>query len=52
MQIFQALARTNAEEATTISALRREVAALDPNLPIKFITTLRERIGMNYGCGN
>jgi predicted permease len=44
--VFQALARSNAEEATTISALRREVAALDPNLPIKFITTVRERIGI------
>jgi macrolide transport system ATP-binding/permease protein len=37
---FQALARTNTEDATAISALRREVAALDPNLPIKFIVPL------------
>ncbi len=43
---FQALARTNAEETTTISALRREVAAIDPNLPIKIITTLPERVGL------
>jgi macrolide transport system ATP-binding/permease protein len=40
---FQALVRTNAEETSTVSALRREVAALDPNLPIKIIT-LREHI--------
>jgi macrolide transport system ATP-binding/permease protein len=42
---FQVLVRTNAEEKATISALRREVATLDPNLPFKFITTLREYIG-------
>jgi putative ABC transport system permease protein len=40
---FQALVRTNAEETSTVPALRREVAALDPNLPIKIIT-LREHI--------
>jgi macrolide transport system ATP-binding/permease protein len=41
---FQALVRTNAEETSTVSALRREVAALEPNLPIKIIT-LREHVG-------
>jgi putative ABC transport system permease protein len=40
---FQALVRTNAEETSTVPALRREVAALDPNLPI-IIITLREHI--------
>jgi putative ABC transport system permease protein len=43
---FQALARTNAEDTSTISALRREIAALDPNLPIKFIIPLREHVGI------
>jgi putative ABC transport system permease protein len=46
--VFQALARTNAEETTTISALRREVAAIDPNLPITIITTLRERVSIQF----
>jgi putative ABC transport system permease protein len=41
---FQALVRANAEEASTVSALRREVASLEPNLPIKIIT-LREHVG-------
>jgi predicted permease len=43
---FQALARMNAEDAGAISLLRREVAALDPNLPIKFIVPLREHVGI------
>jgi putative ABC transport system permease protein len=46
--VFQALARTNEEETTTISALRREVAAIDPNLPIAIITTLRERVSIQF----
>jgi predicted permease len=45
---FQILVRTNAEETSTVAALRREVAALDPNLPIKIIT-LREHIRSNIG---
>jgi putative ABC transport system permease protein len=45
---FQALVRTNADETSAVSALRREVAALDPNLPIKIIT-LREHIRSNLG---
>jgi predicted permease len=32
---FHALARMNAEDAGAISTLRREIAALDPNLPIQ-----------------
>ncbi|MBO0725621.1 MAG: ABC transporter permease [Blastocatellia bacterium] len=43
---FQALVRTNAEDTATISTLRREIAALDPNLPIKFIIPLREHVGI------
>ena len=41
---FQALARTKTEDGAAISSLRREVAALDPNLPIKFIVPLREHV--------
>ncbi len=44
---FQALVRTDAKETSTVSALRREVAALDPNLPIKIIT-LREHVDPQY----
>ena len=43
---FQALARTKTEDGAAISSLRREVAALDPNLPIKFIVPLREHVGI------
>jgi predicted permease len=43
---FQALVRTTAETPTIVSAIRREVAAIDPNLPIQNIETFREQIGL------
>jgi predicted permease len=44
---FQALARTATETLNIAAALRREVAALDPNLPIQSITTLRDQVGLH-----
>ncbi|HEV2664616.1 MAG TPA: FtsX-like permease family protein, partial [Blastocatellia bacterium] len=44
---FQALARTTAETPNLAAAFRREVAALDPNLPIQNITTLRDQVGLH-----
>jgi len=43
---FHALARTTTETPNIVAALRREVAALDPNLPIQNITTLRNQVGL------
>jgi predicted permease len=43
---FQALVRTTAEASGGTSAIRREVAALDPNLPVQNIVTLREQVGL------
>ncbi len=43
---FQAVVRTTAETPGVVVALRREVAALDPNLPIQNIITLREQVGL------
>ena len=41
---FQAVARTTAEAPGVVSAIRREVAALDPNLPIQDFRTMREKV--------
>jgi predicted permease len=43
---FHALARTTTETPNIVAALRREVAALDPKLPIQNITTLRNQVGL------
>jgi len=43
---FQAVARTTAEAPGVVSAIRREVAALDPNLPVQHIETLREQVDL------
>src|SRR5262245_8937214 len=42
-----ALARTETDTPNIAAAFRREVAALDPNLPIQNITTLREQVGLH-----
>jgi predicted permease len=44
---FQALARTATKTPNVAAAFRREVAALDPNLPIQNITTLRDQVGLH-----
>jgi predicted permease len=44
---FQALARIATETPSIAAAFRREVAALDPNLPIQNITTLRDQVGLH-----
>ena len=44
---FQALARTATDTPDIAAAFRREVAALDPNLPIQNITTLRDQVGLH-----
>jgi putative ABC transport system permease protein len=44
---FQTLARTSTEAPNIAAAFRREVAALDPNLPIQNITTLRDQVGLH-----
>jgi putative ABC transport system permease protein len=41
---FQVVVRTTAETPAIVSAIRREVAALDPNLPIQDLRTLREKV--------
>ncbi len=43
---FQVLVRTTAETPAIVSAIRREVAALDPNLPIQDLRTMRERVAV------
>jgi predicted permease len=43
---FQAVTRTANETPNIAASLRREVAALDPNLPIQNITTLRDHVGL------
>jgi predicted permease len=44
---FHALARTTTETPNAVAAFKREVAALDPNLPIQNITTLRDQVGLH-----
>jgi predicted permease len=41
---FQVLVRMTAETPAIVSAIRREVAALDPNLPIQDLRTMREKV--------
>ena len=41
---FQVLVRTTAEPPAIVSAIRREAAGLDPNLPIQNIETLAEQV--------
>ena len=43
---FQAVIRTTAETPGVVAAIRREVAALDPNLPIQNLITLRDHVGL------
>jgi predicted permease len=43
---FQAVVRTTAETPGVVAAIRREVAALDPNLPIQNLITLRDHVGL------
>ncbi|HKQ75166.1 MAG TPA: ABC transporter permease [Blastocatellia bacterium] len=43
---FQLTVRTTAETPGVVASLRREVAALDPNLPIQSLITLREQFGL------
>jgi len=43
---FQVLVRTMAEAPAIASAIRREVAMLDSNLPVQNIMTLREQVGL------
>jgi macrolide transport system ATP-binding/permease protein len=43
---FQALVRVRAEAHGVASAIRREVAALNPNLPVQNIMTLREQVSL------
>jgi putative ABC transport system permease protein len=43
---FEAVVRTTAETPAIASAIRREVAALDPNLPIQHIETLRKQVDL------
>jgi ABC-type antimicrobial peptide transport system permease subunit len=41
---FQVVVRTTADTPAIVSAIRREVAALDPNLPIQDLRTMREKV--------
>jgi putative ABC transport system permease protein len=43
---FQAVVRTTAETPGVVASIRREVAALDPNLPIQNLITLRDHVGL------
>ena len=42
------LVRSKADKATLVSEIRREVAALDPNLPIYDVLTIAERIDQSF----
>ena len=44
---FYVMARITTETTNIVAAFRREVAALDPNLPIQNITTLRDQVGLH-----
>jgi len=43
---FQLVLRTTTDAATIVSAIRRELAALDPNLPIQDVRTLQKQIDL------
>jgi putative ABC transport system permease protein len=44
--LFQMVVRTTAESPDIASAIRREVAALDPNLPFQNMVSLKERVSL------